>query len=546
MLEDNPDEFWTGQAPLAPHRPPRAPPPPLAPVSSPPPPGKAPYTVLNWRDLLSGRDDASPAVQLLPGQQLTLSALSLLLPGDSEPLGSTSSTLATLAPSRLFGVPTGATLALHDVTLVLTPSTLEAYLRGLCSTDSTSAYPYSPGVEIRDGSVYLNHHVSHAPWPSGILGAGGEVVWRNVTLTCPGRGVRTFVCAAVPAARAEDLRWMANLMFRDAGPVYFSITNDIAIRPEDWRGTVPVHSKAFPVLLGDPLRPTRLDLGGLPGLWTKLEPDGAYTGNFGMSTAVPRSRVAELNDLTLINLPYSYHGSASGTTLMAVGMASFNIYRHQLETNATQMQIIVRRCTLIVSDAELAFLTEAARRPGAELSVSPVLGDWKLEVAAAQVQILNSTVVSASAYADSDPIGAAGLLPQSRVWPPQALHGSQGDALRLGPLGIAVTSALSDFLSQPLCGDPPQDASVVLIPRRSEEAPSSTATYDRRAGSNPNGTCTVTGLPGVLGQSRTFFSLRGAVQSLNLAASLTLRNLVLYNLAPGVWDTSTGTLEDSA
>ncbi|KXZ50655.1 hypothetical protein GPECTOR_15g339 [Gonium pectorale] len=364
--------------------------------------------------------------------------MSFILTDVVDPLGS-APTLASLALPRLFGVPQGANLVLEDVVLLLAQEGLTSYLQSLCSVSSTSAYPYSPGVQIRKGVVHLMRHASRAP-------GGGEVVWRNVTLTCPGYGVPGFVCAASAVSSEYDLRdWMNGIPGGAVGPVYLSVAANVSIKVANWSSTVELPWGLTPVLLGDPLRPTLLDLGGLEGAWTKLSENG---GSFmGASRITPLPQVAELHDLTLVNLPYGVGQYASGPTLMAVGMASFNIFRGSVLSKATQVQLTLRRCTLVVSDAELAFLAGVGQRPDASPVASLKLGGWRLEVNASQansandmlvvsrlsigtqVLLLNCTLLSASVY-EALP-EAVQLLPLSQVWPPLLLHGDEQKAMRL-------------------------------------------------------------------------------------------------------------------
>ncbi|PNH03005.1 hypothetical protein TSOC_010970 [Tetrabaena socialis] len=274
----------------------------LVDLSMPSPPPGSRYTMITWWQL-SDKLSSGPAVVLAPGQQLSLSNLVLFLADLSLPLGA-SPNLPSLALSLLFDVPAGARLELTDVVIVLSPSDLESAMLSICSLSATDAFPYSPGVAVEGGIVRL---IDHRSTIDGTAGAGGEVHWTNVTLTCLGFGILQPPCAACSVATVKELTGAMGTLESTWGPVYLSITADLAL-PTD-------------------------------GSWEQLV-------NLGYSST-PKGWVG----LQAVGMqgPFRVYGSSSSTGENLVS-----------GPDEPPLQLRVLRCTLVIPDPELAFLVRAA------------------------------------------------------------------------------------------------------------------------------------------------------------------------------------------
>ncbi|PNH10405.1 putative serine/threonine-protein kinase [Tetrabaena socialis] len=376
-------------------QPPEAPPP--APMPADPEP---PFTLISWWQLATELQMSAPAVELASGQDLTLTSLSLFLVDLSAPLGY-HVTLPTLALASLFAVPVSAKLLLQDMVVVLSAVDLHLVLDGICSAYDTDSFPYSPGVVVDGFVVRLIDHTSRAPDENGTAGAGGEVRWINVTLTCPGCELNYPPCAARPIREGWELdaAVLRPLLEATVGPMMLSLAPDVAlpaggswtqvggrkgaagrarccyyaahpanstfrktVKAPSWVVMVPVNRLL--VLIGDPSlqlrrgRPTTLDLAGVEEAWALMR-DGRFPW-------VPHGS-AQLRDLQLVNLPYSSMPRES-LGLLALSMQSFGLTWcvHAQDasgpaSNGDQPpQLNVSRCTLVVSDPELAFLARAA------------------------------------------------------------------------------------------------------------------------------------------------------------------------------------------
>ncbi|KXZ50684.1 hypothetical protein GPECTOR_15g368 [Gonium pectorale] len=504
------------------------------------------------------------------GQQLTLSSLAVFLPDVAAPLGNAVNSLAGLSLPRLVGVSPGATLVLQDVVLVIPVVDLKALYRSLCA--STSAWPYSTGVVLDGGEVRIRELDSV---DGSLPGGGGLVRWRNVNITCPGNGLSMpWSCAAAPVDSAAELLRMSTDFLGSVwkGAVFLSIKDDVALPAADqfWPPTVPFGTRV--VLVGDPNRRPVVDLVGLEGAWPEA-PWSRSPGHIDSWSVLP---VAHLRDLTLVNLPLAAAPESPGE-LMALVEARRDLGHLSLESDIAR--VTLTRCTLVLSDEELTFLQrEAARGAGGgggvggnggsdgpnlqqhsasgELGIElrvlqgsggssgvPSLDAGRLEVAMLrmlpQVLLLNCTLLSASAYAALP--GAVELLPQSRVWPPLLLHGDEETAMTQGPFGLPMAQGLWEALTArlPACGDAPDLLPIVLVSSHDDRSVGSasqltTATSPPEGGgAAAAGGCAVSGLPEDLGVGRTFVDLKGLSGMFALRRPVSLRNLVLYNLAPG-------------
>ncbi|KXZ46413.1 hypothetical protein GPECTOR_44g87 [Gonium pectorale] len=297
----------------------------------------------------------------------------------SEPLGPTwALSLSGLAPSALIRVPAGATLELRGVTLVLSRDYLTSLFTGMCS--NTAAWPHSPGVTMANGTIWIRELDTNAPGHDGATGGGGEVLWRDVLITCKDndaydRPVRPglwepYPCAARAVSAdsdggAEALRRASSaLLGVTQGPVFLSLASDISLASGLWnvllRGAV-----GRLVLLGAPGAATTLDLAGREDAWvwepSPWSPDPTHAYLYDMTLVLLRGAVgrlvllgapgaattldlagredawvwepspwspdpthAYLYDMTLVNLPYSTH-PGSPADLMALAALSFGI-----------------------------------------------------------------------------------------------------------------------------------------------------------------------------------------------------------------------------
>ncbi|KXZ47117.1 hypothetical protein GPECTOR_38g355 [Gonium pectorale] len=491
------------------------------------------------------------------GQQLTLTALSLFLTEVGQPLGPAwSLSLSGLAPAAFISVPKGATLELRNVTLVLSRSDLTSLFTGLCR--DTGAWPHSPGVTMDDGTIAIRELDTTAPGPDGMLGGGGAVRWRDVLITCndPGaldRPVRPglwkpYPCAALAVGGSGDggafelRRASAELMDSANGPVFLSITANISLASGFGYWNVLTQGSAGRLVLrGSPGDATTLDLAGREDAWVWAPPPSS-----------PDPTYAYLYDMMLVNLPYSTH-PAGPADLMTLAVLSFGV--RPSTGSVTGPRLRLARCTLVLPDEEVAFLRGRAEAAGAGPSSALAwvnLSDVVLNLSI-KVLLLNCTLLSASAYAALP--GAVLLLPQSRVWPPLLLHGNRTRALAQGPSGLAVAPGLEAALAvqEHVCGQEPGGAAATCVARRHDDTVSP-------AGQDPEGSimvgrgedaagpgaglgspgslaagdmCTVSGYAPELLGGRTFTDLKGVAGRCMLARPLRLRNLVLYNLAPG-------------
>ncbi|KXZ47092.1 hypothetical protein GPECTOR_38g329 [Gonium pectorale] len=368
---------------------------------------------------------------------------------------------------------------------------------------------------------------------------------------------------------AEELRRAsASLLSAAGGPVFLSLTSNISLASGFGYWDLPTLGEAGRlVLCGPPGAATTLDLAGREDAWVWEPPPTTANPTF-----------AYLYDLTLVNLPYSSHpDSLAG--LMALAALSFAV-RPQSggALSLAGPRLRLTRCTLVLPDEEVAFLRGGAEAAGGgtifNLALADASGTFNLSVQVRSgssgeagagwlvverlelqpaVMLLNCTLLSASAYAALP--GAVPLLPQSRVWPPLLLHGNRTRALAQGPSGLAVAPGLEAALAiqEHVCGQAPGGAAVTFVARRhddtvspagqdleggitvgGEEGAAGYGAWPGSAGSPAAGdVCTISGYAPELVGGRTFTDLKGVAGRFGLAAPLRLRNLVLYNLAPG-------------
>ncbi|PNH08924.1 hypothetical protein TSOC_004510 [Tetrabaena socialis] len=481
-------------------------------------------TMLTARELLAWAGPLPNGIlSLVPetrdGQDLTLTSLCLFLVELPAPLGYQVN-LPTLALASLFAVPAGARLLLQDVVVVLAVVDLYSAMNGICSIYDTDAFPYSPGVVVEGGVVHLIDHTSWAPDENGTAGAGGEVRWINVTLTCPGYGSTRPACAARPIREGWELdaAVLQPMLEATEGPVMLSLAPDVALPAGGSWAQVMVPAGRLLVLIGDPSlqlrrgRKSTLDLGGVEGAWVSL----------GMLNGLPPS-MAHLRDLQLVNLPYSSMPRES-LGLLALSMQSFGLTwcvharnaSGQSSNHELKPQLRVSRCTLVVSDPELAFLARAAAASVSGLgqpNLTALFGDGAGQVqgsglgqpnltalfgdGAGQprvgggplmdgaegsllleflqlrslVAFTDVTLVSASHYSGTHRNvssfaalpGPPPLLPSALVWPPLLIH-DKNVALQWGSAGTLMTSTLEEaLLAVDSCGQAPSGRTVIVL-----------------------------------------------------------------------------------
>ncbi|KXZ47119.1 hypothetical protein GPECTOR_38g357 [Gonium pectorale] len=396
-----------------------------------------------------------------------------------------------------------------------------------------------------DGTIAIRELDTTAPGPDGTPGGGGVVRWRDALITCddvnavdrpPRAGLRRpYPCTARPVGdgggsgsisngSSRELRRASSaLLGLTQGPVYLSLISNISLASGlGYRDVLTRGSAGRLVLRGAPGDATTLDLAGREDAWVWEPPPWS-----------PDPTYAYVYDMTLVNLPYSTHPSGPAD-LMALAAIGFRV-RPPLGADdavfGTGPRLRLTRCTLVLPDEEVAFLRGRAEAAGAgtptvlaltdpgsspylsmrvsDLSPGEAGAGWlvveRLELQPA-VLLLDCTLLSASAYAALP--GAVPLLPQSRVWPPLLLHGNRARALSQGPSGLAVAPGLEAALAvqERMCGQVPGGAAVTFV---------------------------ASGYAPELVGGRTFTDLKGVAGRCVLARPLRLRNLVLYNLAPG-------------
>ncbi|GFR40746.1 hypothetical protein Agub_g1356 [Astrephomene gubernaculifera] len=548
--------------PLPPHS--SAPPPPSPPPPSPSPPRTPPplpYTAINFDNMVANFLFQTPVISLAPGQNLTVLSLVLDVSGVSNSLGSYQGTvLSSLSPMIIFETPEETVLTLQNVTVLMDAIDLRNYLVQLGS--ATDAWPYTTTVTVSQGVVNIDNLTTQARATSSTSNndydvyettEGGVVHWNAVTITCPGNWMQNPPIAAAVLTDSWQLGESALSEMADSiypTTVFLSMAADISLPADGSWQPVRLPTDVLLVLLGNPVRTTMFDLAGINRAWSAEYSTPGSTAQ----------QVVQIRYLTLINLPYTeIPGDTS--SLLTISLQSFGVDRTFYDSPTPQL--VLKDSTLVVPDQEVAFLKRVVRGDGNSPSttdLAPVLrvlgvqlqanaaaeGELLVEqlLIGSQVSLVNCTLLSASRYSalpDARP-----LLPQSRVWLPEVLHGDAETAAQWGPLGLAFGTGLQDALSNlsSTCGPLPSKSPVTYITRRDDQsnpllvAPSSgtSASSISIMSDEPLASaaeCIVSGYPQQLAGGRTFTNLQGAVGRANIMRPITLRNLVLYNLAPG-------------
>ncbi|GLC75584.1 hypothetical protein PLESTF_001660100 [Pleodorina starrii] len=384
----------------------------------------------------------------------------------------------------------GATLRLEDVTIVLEAADFRSLLQSLCQ--DPDAWPYDPNLVIEDRVMRIASLTSRAPAGpmDGTAGAGGHVQWVNITLMSPGSFVYPSTpCFAQSVATGAELQAAAvkALVKETAATVYLSVTADVALLPMDrsWSLPVPLCSGQQLVLLGDPARPTTLDLSGIADVWALQEYDNCISlllvGSSSSNSNRRRRPVALLYDLLLVNVPYPTRPNGP-MSLLSASLPSFGIVRGAVGEGYPQIQLC--RCTVVVPRQELIFLAGAADRNGSSDDVWP--GEppgafnitlLKMEEARRQgpssdggssssfssepqrlavqqlrlgseVLLSNCTLMSIGSYQQLP--GAVPMVPQAvrQLWAPELLAARDPQTVaQWGPGGLAVVSGLQQALT---------------------------------------------------------------------------------------------------
>ncbi|KXZ50659.1 hypothetical protein GPECTOR_15g343 [Gonium pectorale] len=264
---------------------------------------------------------------------------------------------------------------------------MEALNNDLCST--TRDWPHSPGVSMVNGTVVLSDHASRAPGPDGSPGGGGEVRWRNVTITCPGPGLELSArCSSKAIGSAEQLRDELPGLIESTGRIVIvTLTANISLPPD---GAWPVTGYMKSVVVSPSDHVARS----------------------------PPATVVSLYDLTLVNLPYASR-ARSPAMLTAVAVLSFAVSRSSAYESDTNARVEAHRCTLVISDPEFAFWQGVASR-----------GDDRLE----QWGEDSNYIVSLRPKAPLPPTNvtaAVGLLAVERL-----------EMIPEGPLGVSLAQSL--------------------------------------------------------------------------------------------------------
>ncbi|KXZ50682.1 hypothetical protein GPECTOR_15g366 [Gonium pectorale] len=535
-------------------------------------------------------------------QHLTLSSLALFLPDLEDPLGTVYNGLGSLSLSPLVRARPGAVLELKDVTIVVSENELDKLYYRLCG--STSAWPHTPGVALEGGEVRITQLDSVDPsLPGGGGAVRWRNV--TITCPGYGLHAPYPCAAAPVASTGELQSVAERLLGGvSGGPVFLSLTSDIAAvsEPGDVWNPPDVPAGSRVVLVGDPTRSTTLDMAGQNDAWWAgyVDTVGPTLAPW-YQLPVAHLRDLTLVNLPLADAPESpgeLMALGMNSFRIASWMAVASLYVAHIPL------LTLTRCTLVLPDEELAFLQQALREavvrggggaitvdsdggkfgdeasdvvvPSGELrfgsgpfaiEITPRGGtgtgtttgsdasgpiDGRLEVAVLKmlprVLLLNCTLLSASAYKALP--GAVELLRQSRVWPLQS--DEEDPARSRGPLAFVIATGMQEALEYGLwmCGSAPGHASTVLIGSRNDHSlgvevhPGALlSSIVQRQGRTVDaaGGCAVSGLPEGLGTGRTFVDLKGLSGMFTIRRPLSLRNLVLYNLAPGGTN-GTGTL----
>ncbi|GIL42069.1 hypothetical protein Vafri_114 [Volvox africanus] len=459
-------------------------------------------------------------------------------------------------------VPHNATLWLEDVVIMISCNDASRLLQSLCS--SFDNWPYNTEVLVEGGALHIRNLTSWAPW-EGVRGAGGQIQWRNVTLSCPGHpggGIPApRPCVARPVNTAYELLEASRkaLLEDKAKWVILSITSDIALLPEGGPWTpVPLNPEQHLILRGDSTaRRTTLNLYALADVWS-------LPGNRVMDKPpLDGAPMALLYDLTLVNLPVYPTWPNGPMSLLAASLPCFGLSRGALWYGVEQ--VAVQRSAIVVPDLELHFLARIGHSQNfSEVWPGQPAGSFFMSLSERQnesdsatglldqlhvqelklmseVRLTDCLLVSTRSYQKWP--DAAPLVAESPIWLPQLV--ALQDLVTVdkwGYGGIAVASGLQQALMNlAFCDSRPGYHPIRIILRHHDTSvpplsstPSPPINLLSTTGAlNAADNCIADGFPSEIGGGRVFSDLQGAVGRFSLVRPITLRNLVLYNLAPG-------------
>ncbi|GIL74277.1 hypothetical protein Vretifemale_4336 [Volvox reticuliferus] len=510
----------------------------------------APYTVLDWRYLVNTH------LELQPGQSLTVKSMIWYA---ATILYSVPKMLSDLS-FRAIMVPRNSTLWLEDVVIMLMCDDARALLQSLCS--SLDDWPFNPEFLVEDGVLHIRNLTSWAPW-EGSRGAGGQIQWRNVDLTCPGQpggGIptpRPCVGRAVNTSLELLTASRKALLEENATWVILSVTSDIALLPEGGRLTpVPLDPGKHLILRGDPARRTTLDLSGLADVWS-------LPGNRVMDTLhLAGAPMALLYDLTLVNLPVYPTWPNGAMSLLAASLPCFGLSRGTLWDGVEQ--IAVKRSAIVVPEMELHFLARIgdaqnfsdvwpgqpagsffvslSEQPNGSAASTGLLNQLHVEELKlmSEVHLTDCLLVSTRSYREWPT--AVPLMTESPIWLlEQVAAGDPATVNRWGYGGLMVASGLQHALMDlAFCDSRPEYHPIRIILRHHDTTvpplssePLAPINLSIAGALEAAEDCAVDGSPSKIGGGRVFSDLQGAVSRFSLVRPITLRNLVLYNLAPG-------------
>ncbi|KXZ56489.1 hypothetical protein GPECTOR_1g438 [Gonium pectorale] len=327
--------------------------------------------------------EAGPAFRLLPGtcgSRLHLRDLTLLLPAPSpEALAAapasvlahliTAAGSAATADGGEDASPTAGSVLLSDVTLMLPGDAgLRAFMSRLCEPTSWR-HREAAQLRVLGGVVmYGNDTMQLAP-------PAPPAVLLRTNVTSRSASAAPWACSATAVSGAHELRaTAAELLAATSGTVLLSLTGNVTIDPElgDWGPSGLVVPWGVTLgLYGDPTpgRAVQLDFGGLE------------------SAILAEDRgVVLFADLLLLGLPYPRDVTEIRALLAAwVHAVRFQVPRIPGFTGARNppIQLVARRCTIVVPALELAWWQVAAeanagRTPGLETLNWYLVTTWSL------------------------------------------------------------------------------------------------------------------------------------------------------------------------
>ncbi|GIL41933.1 hypothetical protein Vafri_21 [Volvox africanus] len=285
--------------------------------------------------------------------------------------------------------------------------------------------------------------------------------------------------------------------------------------------------------------------------------------------------VVQLYDVLLVNMPYPVRPNGP-MSLLAASLPAFGITRGVLWDGVEQLHLV--RSTIVVPDPEVDFLAGAAGLDSSKIWPGQPSGSFVItinqqnvsytssaiphpQLAVRQLKLMSEVLMTdcvlmpASSYQQGP--SAVPLLPPLSAWLPELMTVHQDSSVgQWGPGGLAMFLGLQQALTDlARCDSQPGYTASRRIWRQHDtsvpplESPTfSTAllsvTLSTQGALASAATCAVDGSlilnttttppqPLQAGGGRVFSDLKGTFNRFSLVRPITLRNLVLYNLAPG-------------